>query len=186
MTHLSPAAAGKPVTLHFDDHALMPLLLGDHDRHLARIEQALGVRLSCRGNRIAIAGEPARVEAAQTALASLYRRLERGEAVGGGEVETAIRLADGDGDPRLPLSDLPAIHTRRGAVGPRSPGQAAYMEALARDADGVRASAPPAPARPISRSRRRSRCCNPAASTGSSSPARRWRRASGSASCPAT
>ncbi len=133
MTHLSPAAAGKPVTLQFDDHALMPLLLGDHDRHLARIEQALGVRLSCRGNRIAIAGEPSRVEAAQTALASLYRRLERGEAVGGGDVETAIRLADGDGDPRLPLSDLPAIHTRRGAVGPRSPGQAAYIEALARE-----------------------------------------------------
>ena len=40
-------------------------------------------------------------------------------------------MADQDIDPRLPLSDLPAIHTRRGAVGPRSPGQAAYMEALA-------------------------------------------------------
>ncbi len=35
-------------------------------------------------------------------------------------------------DPRLPLSDLPAIRTRRGAVGPRSPGQAAYMEMLGR------------------------------------------------------
>ena len=44
-------------------------------------------------------------------------------------MEAAIRLAD-DTDPRLPLSDLPAIRTRRGAVGPRSPGQAAYIEAL--------------------------------------------------------
>jgi phosphate starvation-inducible PhoH-like protein len=35
-------------------------------------------------------------------------------------------------DPRLPLSDLPAIRTRRGAVGPRSPGQAAYMDMLTR------------------------------------------------------
>jgi phosphate starvation-inducible PhoH-like protein len=34
-------------------------------------------------------------------------------------------------DPRLPLSDVPAIRTRRGAVGPRSAGQAAYIEALA-------------------------------------------------------
>jgi phosphate starvation-inducible PhoH-like protein len=33
-------------------------------------------------------------------------------------------------DPRLPLSDLPAIRTRRGAIGPRSPGQATYMELL--------------------------------------------------------
>ena len=36
-----------------------------------------------------------------------------------------------EADPRLPLSDVPAIRTRRGAVGPRSPGQASYMEVLA-------------------------------------------------------
>ena len=61
----------------------------------------------------------------------LWRRLERGESVGRPEVEAAIRLAEAETDPRLPLSDVPAIRTRRGAVGPRSPGQAAYMEALA-------------------------------------------------------
>ena len=61
-------AGGKAVTLHFADNTLLPLLLGDHDRHLVRIEQALGVRLSCRGNRVAIAGEPGRVDAAQATL----------------------------------------------------------------------------------------------------------------------
>ncbi len=121
---------GKAVTLQFSDNTLLPLLLGDHDRHMVRIEQALGVRLSCRGNRVAIAGEPSRVDAAQAALEGLWRRLERGESVGRPEVEAAIRLAD-DTDPRLPLSDVPAIRTRRGAVSPRSPGQAAYIEALA-------------------------------------------------------
>ena len=123
---------GISVTLEFHDNTLLPLLLGDHDRHLARIEQALGVRVSCRGNRVAIAGEKARVEAAQAALEGLWRRLERGESVGRAEVDAAIRLADAETDPRLPLSDLPAIRTRRGAVGPRSTGQTAYMEALAR------------------------------------------------------
>ena len=139
LTHISadPAlvaqsgAPGKAVTLQFHDNMLLPLLLGDHDRHLVRIEQALGVRLSCRGNRIAIAGDPARVDTVQTMLQGLWRRLERGESVGKPEVEAAIRLADIDADPRLPLSDLPAIRTRRGAVAPRSPGQAAYIEALA-------------------------------------------------------
>ncbi|HTI80871.1 MAG TPA: PhoH family protein [Acetobacteraceae bacterium] len=106
------------------------MLLGDHDRHMVRIEQALGVRLSCRGNRVAISGEASRVDAAQAALEGLWRRLERGETIGRSEVDAAIRMAD-DTDPRLPLSDLPAIRTRRGAVGPRSPGQAAYIEALA-------------------------------------------------------
>jgi phosphate starvation-inducible protein PhoH and related proteins len=139
LTHLAvppaPRAAatsgGKAITLQFNDNTLLPLLLGDHDRHLVRIEQALGVRLSCRGNRVAIAGDALRVDVAQGMLQGLWRRLERGESVGRSEIEAAIRLADADTDPRLPLSDMPAIRTRRGAVGARSPGQAAYMEALA-------------------------------------------------------
>ncbi len=143
MTHLAPPAAaplatgttagsgGKAITLQFNDNTLLPLLLGDHDRHLVRIEQALGVRLSCRGNRIAIAGDAARVNLVQELLQGLWRRLERGESVGKPDIDAAIRIADAEIDPRLPLSDLPAIRTRRGAVGPRSPGQIAYMEALA-------------------------------------------------------
>ncbi|HTR17787.1 MAG TPA: PhoH family protein [Acetobacteraceae bacterium] len=138
MTHLAPAPAappptlGKAVTLQFNDNSLLPLLFGDHDRHLVRIEQGFGVRLSCRGNRVAISGEPTRIEAAQTALTGLYKRLERGESVQAGDVDAAIRMADGEGEPRLPLSDLPAIRTRRGAVGPRTPGQATYMDMLTR------------------------------------------------------
>ena len=119
--------------MQFNDNALLPLLLGDHDRHMVRLEKGLGVRLSCRGNRVAITGEPQQVEAAQAALTSLWQRLGRGQAVGSADVDAAIRLIETrpmDTDPRLPLSDLPAIHTRRGAVGPRSKGQAAYMDLL--------------------------------------------------------
>jgi phosphate starvation-inducible PhoH-like protein len=140
LTHLSPsptapialtrASPDKAITLQFDDNKLLPLLLGDHDRHLVRIEQQLGVRLSCRGNRVAIAGEAGRVDLAQAALTGLYRRLERGQGVSGSDVDAAVRLNAPEADPRLPLSDLPAIHTRRGAVSPRSRGQASYMEML--------------------------------------------------------
>ncbi len=139
MTHIAassaarvpPLPAAKAITLQFGDNALLPLLLGDHDRHLVKIEQGLGVRLACRGNRVAISGDPLRVDAAQAALNGLWQRLERGEPVSPGDVDTAIRMSETD-DPRLPLSDLPAIRTRRGAVGPRSPGQATYMEMLAK------------------------------------------------------
>ncbi len=127
----SPVKPGKAVTLQFNDNALLPLLFGDHDRNLVRLEQGLGVRVSSRGNRVAINGEAARVDAASVALTGLYKRLERGESLSRGDVEAAIRMADGD-DPRLPLSDLPAIRTKRGAVGPRSAGQTTYMEMLAR------------------------------------------------------
>ena len=128
MTALPPAA----VTLQFADNTLLSLLLGDHDRHLVRLEQGLGVRLSCRGNRVAITGEPARVEAAQGAMHALYARLQRGEPVGPSDVDAAIRLSEIE-DPRLPLADLPAIRTKRGAIGPRSPGQAAYIDLLTRN-----------------------------------------------------
>jgi phosphate starvation-inducible PhoH-like protein len=126
----NPSNGGKAITVQFNDNMLLPLLLGDHDRHLVRIEQALGVRLSCRGNRVSIAGDASRVDAAQNALQGLWRRLERGESVGRPDVETAIRMVEVENDPRLPLSDLPAIRTRKGAVSARSAGQVAYMEAL--------------------------------------------------------
>jgi phosphate starvation-inducible PhoH-like protein len=139
LTHIAtqsttqPAITGRAVTLHFNDNALMPQLLGDHDRHLVRLEQGFGVRLACRGNKVAITGTPEAVHAAQAALTGLWKRLERGEGVTTGDVDAVIRLRTAaDEDPRLPLSDLPAIRTRRGAVGPRSPGQLAYMEALQR------------------------------------------------------
>jgi phosphate starvation-inducible PhoH-like protein len=125
------SASGHAVTLHFNDNALMPALLGDHDRHLVRLEQGFGVRLACKGNKVAISGDPERVQKAQSALNGLWQRLERGEGVTTGDVDALIRLRTAaEDDPRLPLSDLPAIRTRRGAVGPRSPGQLVYMETL--------------------------------------------------------
>jgi phosphate starvation-inducible PhoH-like protein len=122
----------RSLTLTFGNNALLPLLLGDHDRHLARIEQRLGVRLACRGNRVSITGSGQQVAAAEAALAALYRQLERGEMIDGPKVDAALRLTDPTADPRLPLSDLPAIRTRKGAVGPRSAAQTAYIDLLAR------------------------------------------------------
>ena len=78
MTPASPARAAAPILLQFDDNTLLPLLFGEHDRHLARIEQRLGVRLSSRGNRIAIEGPHSAREAARDALLALYDRLRRG------------------------------------------------------------------------------------------------------------
>ncbi len=129
-----PASAPRPgsLTMTFGSNSLMPLLVGDHDRHLARIEQRLGVRLACRGNRISISGTAPQMAAAEAALAALYRQLEQGEMIDGPKVDAALRLTDPAGEPRLPLSDLPAIRTRKGAIGPRSQGQAAYMDLLAR------------------------------------------------------
>ncbi len=120
----------KTITLQFDGNTLLPVLYGEHDRNLARIEQAFGVRLASRGNKLSIAGSPEQVDHARIALLGLWQRLEAGEIITTPDVETAIRMVDMDGDPRLPLADMPAIRTKRGSIAPRSPAQAAYMEML--------------------------------------------------------
>ena len=56
--------ASERVQLQFDDNSLLPLLFGEHDRNLARIEQELGVSLVSRGNKLAISGPEGSVAAA--------------------------------------------------------------------------------------------------------------------------
>jgi phosphate starvation-inducible PhoH-like protein len=130
--------AQRTVTLSFDDNALLPLLYGEHDRHLSRIEQRLGVRIASRGNRATVSGGAEATGLAESVLNALWQRLEKGEATGMAEVEAALRMADGpavpqDGtDPRLPLADVPAIRTRKGAIAARSRTQGAYMDMLQR------------------------------------------------------
>ena len=54
----SPSIAQRPARsqLEFDDNLLLPLLYGERDQHLDRIERQLGVSLVSRGNRLAISG----------------------------------------------------------------------------------------------------------------------------------
>jgi phosphate starvation-inducible PhoH-like protein len=141
------AVAGAPILMQFDDNTLLPLLFGEHDQHLARIEQRLGVSLVSRGNRLAIEGPVGSQEMARATLNALYDRLRRGRPVGGAEVDAAIRMTAQDGD-KPAGADAPAknpargdalarfvgadssILTRKRHIFPRSPTQTAYIRAL--------------------------------------------------------
>jgi phosphate starvation-inducible PhoH-like protein len=144
---LTPAATiGPPVQIEFDDNRLLPMLFGEHDRNLALVEQALGVQLVTRGNRLAITGAEDAVAIAQRALTALYQSLKRGHQIDRPEVDAAVRLARGEpsGEPSLfgSLSgDGTAVKTQRRQIRPRSAGQARYVEAL-READLVLAVGP--------------------------------------------
>jgi phosphate starvation-inducible PhoH-like protein len=129
----SPAlGVAPPLFLQFDDNRLLPALFGEHDRHLARIEQGLGVSLMSRGNQIGISGNPEAVDHGRQVLSQLYQRLKRGLGVDLGEVDAAVRLAltPESSEPGLFDSDGAAIRTQRRHITPRTPMQAQYMRAL--------------------------------------------------------
>src|SRR6516225_4702287 len=101
--------------LEFDDNLLLPLLYGERDQHLDRIERQLGVSVVTRGNRLAISGPASAIEAAHLALSQLYDRLKRGQEVDLPAVEAAIRLAAAelaDKSPALWRGDT-AFRTRK-------------------------------------------------------------------------
>jgi phosphate starvation-inducible protein PhoH and related proteins len=121
--------------LEFDDNLLLPLLYGERDQHLNRIERQLGVSLATRGNRLAISGSASAIGAAQLALSQLYYRLKRGQEVDLPAVEAAIRLATAELADKANNSvglwqEDAAFRTRKRRITARSPGQSMYIRAL--------------------------------------------------------
>ena len=145
MSQSPPVTVAQPVHLEFDDNRLLPLLFGEYDQNLARIEQQLGVLLVSRGNQVAITGPAKSVDAARDTLSALYERLKRGQAVDRNDVDAMLRMALNPVADRslfdLAGADGTAVRTQRRLISPRTPVQAAYLAAL-RSSDMVFALGP--------------------------------------------
>jgi phosphate starvation-inducible PhoH-like protein len=127
-----PGRGEGQAQLEFDDNLLLPMLYGERDQHLDRVERQLGVSLVTRGNRLAISGPPSATETARLALSRLYDRLKRGQDIDLPVVEAAIRLAEAEiADRSLSLWQEDAgFRTRKRRIAARTPGQGAYIKAL--------------------------------------------------------
>ena len=116
--------------LSFDDNSLLPALFGEHDRHLARIEQQLGVVVTSRGNQLAVSGPDWSAEAASSVLNTLYARLQSGLSVTPSDVDAALRI-ESTPDPEGIVTDIQVeLRTPRRRITPRSRMQARYLEML--------------------------------------------------------
>ena len=123
----------------FGDNAVLPVLYGNHDRNLVRIEQLAGVKLSARGNQLEIVGDGEdAVGIAHKALTTLYERLKRGLSVEMADIDAAIRFARAGAENG---GEDEGIRTRRRTIQARTPGQRGYLEAL-RERDMVFALGP--------------------------------------------
>ncbi len=126
---------GSPLTAHltFKNNDLVPILFGEDDSHLNRIEKRFNVSASSRGNVLALSGSnPADVEASKSVLQSLYHQLEQGRDIGIAQVDAAIRMAGHITDHEGFLHDEGAgeIRTMKKVIRPYSVAQAEYIDAL--------------------------------------------------------
>ena len=128
MSTRTPERESDPIRLQFEDNRLLARLYGDHDKHLARIEQQLGVELTQRGNQLAIYGSLEGAATARQAITALYRRLKKGKDVDMQEVDAAVRLAARG--PEGAEAVEAEIVTRKRTITPRSATQAEYVKAL--------------------------------------------------------
>ena len=123
----------------FDDNRLVPVLYGEHDAHLARLEHLLGVSLVSRGNTLTVRGADDAVQRTAAVLRHLWQRLLAGDMISATDIDSAAQVAATepaatDAEAALQHAERPdlAIRTRKRVIVPRTPAQASYVEALRR------------------------------------------------------
>ncbi len=122
------SARKTQTTLEFPGNKLLAALGGPHEKNFARLEQALNVRITSRGNLVAVEG--AARERAAAILKALHARLEAGESVTLAEVDAEIRFTEAGRDTAADAI-LGAIRTSSNRITrPRSPAQAAYLQMM--------------------------------------------------------
>jgi phosphate starvation-inducible PhoH-like protein len=150
-----PEALGETL-VEFPDNRLLIDLCGQYDRNLAQIEQAFGVAIARRGNRLVLHGPADAREQAGAVLTELYERLEDGRPVQAADIDGLVRMGGtagcppdepargerartarfsrGERDDGGQLDMFPGgrveIRTRRRVIEPRTPTQRAYVQEL--------------------------------------------------------
>ncbi|MFA5592186.1 MAG: PhoH family protein [Micavibrio sp.] len=128
----------------FEDNSLIPLLFGEHNAHLHYLENMLNVDIASRGGTISIKGTPKAMQTAQAVLEMMWQRLQKNQDVSISDVDAALRFAKGEKTGKIEpgphanretfLDEKASVKGGTGGktVNPRSPNQAAYIEALRR------------------------------------------------------
>jgi phosphate starvation-inducible PhoH-like protein len=126
--------AQKTVRLEFEDNTLMTIICGQHNQHLARIEQALNVSMDSFGNQIKITGLSDTVELASKTFTSLYKQLSAQDnkgALSATLVDDILRQTENGVNPATtPIDKSLFATTWKKKIFPRTAGQAGYFKLL--------------------------------------------------------
>ncbi len=137
---MSAKISGKiKAKIEFANYKILPLLFGDHDRNIARVEQKLQVSIGCFGNQIEVKGSEKNVNQAIATLETLYKKLDIGGEkdsldfeIIDAAIEWILNSTDEHGKPDLTGFDsqFSRLETWKRRIIPRSPNQQTYVKAL--------------------------------------------------------
>ncbi len=85
--------APHSTNIFFENNDLLPMLYGDGDAHLKKLESMLDVEVVPHGNMVSVSGNKRDVVISERILMQLYDQIESGVDVTEAEVAAAIRMA---------------------------------------------------------------------------------------------
>jgi phosphate starvation-inducible PhoH-like protein len=127
----------QTINVFFEHNQFLPLLYGERDAHLKRLETALGIELVARGNMLSITGHKRDIDAAEQILQSVYGQIKNGVEVTEADFDAAVRMMPPVNDKKpknrhgIEAADTDVyIRTMRKTITPYSHVQANYIRAL--------------------------------------------------------
>ena len=135
------AASNSEITAQFADNLHLTALLGEHDAHLALIEQHLGIDANPHGNLVILKGPEDSCLIAKEVLEHVYDRIVKGDVIGAGDIEGALRHAqhhkmngpdmeNASVDEPSAKGGMQQISTRKKTITARTPAQSEYLKAM--------------------------------------------------------
>lgn len=135
VTRTSDVMVPLRITMDFPAGEPFRELVGEFDRHLAVVGEALGLRVKRRGLQVLVAGQDGSVSLGADVLEQLYEVALLGQALSLADVDQACRLVRSDPGVRLAelFQDSISVGVGKKRVHPRSVRQRAYMHAMAQN-----------------------------------------------------
>jgi phosphate starvation-inducible PhoH-like protein len=126
------AAGAESTRIEIEDNHHVRELCGEERKNLRSLERAFGVRIGLRGNVLTLSGEAAGRAGAEQLVRQLVGLLQAGFPLTSTDISHAAGLAarGHDVDPREYMLDTVVMSSRRRPIGPRSPNQKRYVDAI--------------------------------------------------------
>lgn len=124
-----PSPQKDQVIFEIQDNGEMFRLFGAYDENLALLESSLDVKLVARGKNLVVIGDEEELRSAKAVLEHLINRARTGHKVTAQDVKYAVRTVK-DGNQLEDLGDSVLVNVRGRPIGPRTPGQKEYIQAI--------------------------------------------------------